>query len=76
LINAVLQAIPIISSLSPFTAVGPLGFVLAVSMLREGYEDYVTFLLVRKGIQKIGKLTLAKPKFLETDSLRKSNGIR
>jgi len=45
LLNAFLQAIPIISSLSPFTAVGPLAFVLAVSMLREGYEDYVLEIL-------------------------------
>lgn len=55
LINAVLQSIPIISSISPITAIGPLGFVLAVSLLREGYEDYVQLPLSRKGTGKIGK---------------------
>ena len=34
LVNAVLQSIPIISSLSPLTAIGPLAFVLMVSVLR------------------------------------------
>jgi len=56
LINAVLQTIPIISSLKPVTAFGPLTFVLAISMLREGYEDYVKLQIFRKGIKKIGKL--------------------
>jgi len=37
LFNAVLQSISLISSLSPMTAIGPLAFVLGVSMLREGY---------------------------------------
>jgi hypothetical protein len=37
LLNGFLQAIPIISSISPFSAIGPLAFVLAISMLREGY---------------------------------------
>lgn len=58
LVNAVLQSIPIISSLSPITAIGPLAFVLAVSLLREGYEDYVLLLQFRKGIKRIGKLIL------------------
>lgn len=37
---AILQCIPIISPLSPFSAVAPLVFVLALSMAREGFEDY------------------------------------
>jgi magnesium-transporting ATPase (P-type) len=41
LANAVLQAIPIISTITPITAISPLAFVLGISMLREGYEDYV-----------------------------------
>ncbi|EAS01110.3 phospholipid-translocating P-type ATPase, flippase family protein (macronuclear) [Tetrahymena thermophila SB210] len=40
LVTAILQCIPQISPLSPFVAVAPLIFVLAVSMAREGYEDY------------------------------------
>jgi hypothetical protein len=43
LISAVLQSIPIISSLSPITAIGPLMFVLFVGIIREGYEDYVKY---------------------------------
>ena len=34
LVNAILQSIPVLSSLSPFTAIGPLGFVLLVSLIR------------------------------------------
>ncbi|EGR28497.1 phospholipid-translocating p-type flippase family protein, putative [Ichthyophthirius multifiliis] len=40
LITAILQSIPEISPLSPFVAIAPLVFVLAISMIREGYEDY------------------------------------
>ncbi len=41
LANVVLQSIPIISTISPITAISPLAFVLSISLLREGYEDYV-----------------------------------
>lgn len=58
LVNAVLQSLPIISSMSPITAIGPLAFVLGVSMLREGYEDYVHFIQFRKGIKRIGRSIL------------------
>ena len=34
LTNAILQSIPILSSLNPLTAIGPLGFVLSVSLIR------------------------------------------
>lgn len=37
---AILQSIPIISPLSPLSAVLPLIFVLTLSMAREGFEDY------------------------------------
>jgi magnesium-transporting ATPase (P-type) len=40
LIIAILQSIKAISPLNPATAILPLIFVLAVSMLREGFEDY------------------------------------
>ena len=40
LICAILQCIPIISPLNPATAVVPLVFVLSVSIIREGIEDY------------------------------------
>ena len=40
LIVAVIQSIPLISPLTPVTAVGPLLFVLLGSLIREGWEDY------------------------------------
>jgi phospholipid-transporting ATPase len=55
LANAVLQSIPIISTITPLTAIGPLAFVLSLSMLREGYEDYVLIVSLRNGTRKIGR---------------------
>lgn len=43
LITAILQSIPQISPLQPFTAITPLVFVLAVSMIRDGFEDYLRY---------------------------------
>ena len=40
LLQAILNSIPAISALNPVTAILPLAFVLGVSMLREGLEDY------------------------------------
>lgn len=40
LVIAILQSISIISPLNPATAWAPLAFVLAISMIREGYEDF------------------------------------
>ena len=40
LICAILQCIPVISPLSPLTAVLPLVIVLSASLIREGMEDY------------------------------------
>lgn len=37
---AILQSIPTISPLTPFSAIAPLIFVLGVSMMREAAEDY------------------------------------
>ena len=39
LMITVLQCIPTISPLNPLTAVGPLAFVLCISIIREGVED-------------------------------------
>lgn len=36
----ILQSIPIISPLSPVTAILPFVFVISVSMIREGIEDF------------------------------------
>lgn len=38
--QAVLNSIPAISAMNPITAILPLAFVLGVSMMREGLEDY------------------------------------
>ena len=43
LITAILQSIPQISPLQPFTAIAPLVFVLGVSMIRDGFEDYLRY---------------------------------
>lgn len=43
LITAVIQSLPMISPLTPVTAIAPLTFVLAVSMIREGIEDYIRY---------------------------------
>ncbi|CAD8163492.1 unnamed protein product [Paramecium pentaurelia] len=37
---AIIQCIPILSTLNPFSAIAPLVFVLGLSMCREGWEDY------------------------------------
>lgn len=39
----VLQCIPIVSPLHPITAVVPMVFVLTVSMIREGVEDFFRY---------------------------------
>lgn len=35
-----MQSIPLISPLKPYSAIAPLIFVLTLSMVREGFEDY------------------------------------
>lgn len=58
LISAVLQSIRVISSLNPITAIAPFIFVIGISLIREGYEDYVNIccIVVRKDIRKIWRL--------------------
>ncbi len=40
LLQAILNSIPQVSAMNPITAYLPLAFVLGVSMMREGLEDY------------------------------------
>lgn len=40
LVTAIVQSIPQVSPLSPFSAIAPFVFVMALSIIREGYEDY------------------------------------
>ena len=40
LIQAILNSIPLVSALHPISAILPLLFVLIVSMIREGVEDW------------------------------------
>lgn len=40
---AIVQSISIISPLNPGTAIAPLVFVIAVSMIREAIEDYIRY---------------------------------
>jgi hypothetical protein len=43
LIIAIIQSISIISPLNPATAIAPLVFVIAVSMIREAVEDFIRY---------------------------------
>ena len=43
LIQAILNSISIVSAMNPVSAYLPLCFVLIVSIVREGYEDYQRF---------------------------------
>lgn len=43
LLQAVLNSIPAVSAMNPITAILPLSFVLGISMLREGLEDYARY---------------------------------
>ena len=40
---AIVQSIKVISPLNPVTAIAPLAFVIAVSMIREAVEDYIRY---------------------------------
>ncbi len=61
--NAVLQSIPILSTISPLIAIFPVIFVLSTSMIRQAYEDYVNFTLPRKDTKKMTKSILAKQEY-------------
>lgn len=52
LVVAILQCFSVISSLSPVASVAPFIVVIAVSVIREGYEDLVTLLLIVEKAQK------------------------
>ena len=41
LLTAIVQCIPTVSPLNPVSAVAPFVFVIALSVIREGYEDYM-----------------------------------
>lgn len=41
LLSAILNFIPFISSMSPIVNLVPFVFILFISVLREGYDDYV-----------------------------------
>ena len=43
MITAVIQSIEVVSPLNPGTAIAPLVFVVAVSMIREAIEDYIRY---------------------------------
>jgi len=43
LIIAIIQCIPAVSPLTPSTAIAPIAFVLCVSIIREGLEDYARY---------------------------------
>ena len=43
LLMAILQCIPTISPLNPISSIAPLVFVISLSMIREGYEDYARY---------------------------------
>ncbi len=48
LIIAIIQCIPSISPLSPSTAIAPISFVLSVSLIREGLEDFARYTYDKK----------------------------
>jgi phospholipid-transporting ATPase len=43
LLIAVIQFLPAISPLDPWTGISPLMFVISISMLREAVEDYFRY---------------------------------
>lgn len=65
LVIAIIQSISIISPLNPATAVAPLVFVIAVSMIREAIEDYIRYKADKGKFYMIGiyRISLA-PLFL------------
>jgi magnesium-transporting ATPase (P-type) len=68
LIIAILQSIPAISPLSPYTAILPLTFVLGVSMIREGIEDFRRYRSDKRiNMMKFNKL-ISKGQFEEIES--------
>lgn len=75
LVTAILQSISFISPLNPFSAVAPLVFVLSVSMIREGLEDYLRYRSdkevnsTRTMIYRDGKFTMAEYRDIEVGNI-------
>lgn len=40
LVTAIVQSISIISPLNPITAIAPFLFIMLISLIKEGFEDY------------------------------------
>ena len=68
LIIAILQSIPAISPLSPYTAYTPIIFVLTVSLIREGIEDFRRYRSDKKINQASFMKLLPKGDFSEIQS--------
>lgn len=56
MVIAILQSIPAISPLNPFTAIAPLVFVIGLSMARDAYEDYKRYKLDDETNKKVFKV--------------------
>ena len=75
LLQAVLNSIPQISAMNPVTAWSPLAFVLGVSMMREGLEDYQRYKSdIKTNRQSImfikgGKLSVGQAKDIKVGDL-------
>jgi magnesium-transporting ATPase (P-type) len=67
LVIAILQSIPAISPLNPFTAIAPLVFVIGLSMARDAYEDYKRYKLDDETNKKVFKV-LKQGQFREVKS--------
>eukprot|EP00829_Urostomides_striatus_P021613 TRINITY_DN9729_c0_g1_i1.p1 TRINITY_DN9729_c0_g1~~TRINITY_DN9729_c0_g1_i1.p1 ORF type:complete len:157 (-),score=19.85 TRINITY_DN9729_c0_g1_i1:29-499(-) len=66
LIIAILQSIPQISPLTPLTGILPLVFVIVISMIREGIEDYRRYVDDQKAnSQPVRVLSNEKPENIE-----------
>ena len=80
LLQAILNSIPQVSAMNPITAYAPLAFVLGVSMLREGLEDYQRYksdLSTNKQdvmFIKEGKLSIGKSKDVKVGDLLMVSG--
>jgi len=75
LLQAILNSIPQVSAMNPITAYLPLAFVLGVSMMREGLEDYQRYKsdvsTNRKAVKfvKDGKLGIGQAKDVQVGDL-------
>ena len=67
LVSAIIQSIPILSPLNPFSAISPLVFVLALSMIREGRDKLyiIQDLKIFRGTYRITRLMRQQPIFIK-----------